>query len=389
MEKMNKKCSLEAHKEEEAILFCYNCKIYMCNKCEKHHSELFPNHNRNYNIKNIKDLFTGLCEEDSHQYELKYFCKTHNKLCCAECITKFKGKGHGQHTDCDVCSIQEIENEKKYQLKNNIKNLEDISINLFKSVDELKIILEKIEKNKEETKIKIQKVFTKLRNAINEREDKLLLEVDEKFKELLFDENFIKENEKLPEKIKKSIEKGKAVEENWNKEKLNILINDCLNIENNINYINHIKSNLNNLNSNQIEICFNQDESKLKQIIEIINNFGTIYNKNLSDILNGNDFMKINEWIGGNNSFQLKYSAKIDKCNTDIFHQKCDNLNKCVFICKVEKGDIIGGYISSIIQKKNAFSDDKNAFIFNLSKNIIKKNKKKYSIMTNLRLLIF
>ena len=39
--------------------------------------------------------------------------------------------------------------------------------------------------NKESVKLKIQKIFTKIRNSINEREDELLLEVDENFENLI------------------------------------------------------------------------------------------------------------------------------------------------------------------------------------------------------------
>ena len=45
--------------------------------------------------------------------------------------------------------------------------------------------------------------------------------------------------------------------------------------------------------------------------------------------------------IGGNNKFILKYSAKRDSCNTEIFHQKCDNISGSIIICKIEGGDII------------------------------------------------
>ena len=37
------KCSSEEHKEINAISFCPECKIYMCNKCEKYHSPFFKN----------------------------------------------------------------------------------------------------------------------------------------------------------------------------------------------------------------------------------------------------------------------------------------------------------------------------------------------------------
>ena len=64
--------------------------------------------------------------------------------------------------------------------------------------------------------IKIQKIFTKIRNKINEKEDKLLLEVSEKFGEIYFDENMVIKFENIPEIIKSSFEKGKKINEEWN-----------------------------------------------------------------------------------------------------------------------------------------------------------------------------
>ena len=82
----------------------------------------------------MNEIFTGICKEKNHPYELKYFCKTHNKLCCAECIIKIKVKSSGQHADCDVYAIEDIENEKKNKLKENIKCLEDLSITFENSI---------------------------------------------------------------------------------------------------------------------------------------------------------------------------------------------------------------------------------------------------------------
>ena len=151
MENKKNKCSLEEHKEIDAISFCVECKIYMCKKCEKLHSDLFKKRHQNIIIKdkNIDEIFTGICREYNHSDELIFFCKNHNKLCCAGCITKIKAKKNGQHKDCDVCLIEDIENEKKNKLKENIKTLEDLSNNLQKNFDELKLFFEKIEKNKE------------------------------------------------------------------------------------------------------------------------------------------------------------------------------------------------------------------------------------------------
>jgi len=69
----------------------------------------------------------------------------------------------------------------------------------------------------------IQKIFINLRNTLNEREDELLLEVDKLYNELFINENIMKESEKLPNKIKISLEKGKEIDNNWKNNKLNIL----------------------------------------------------------------------------------------------------------------------------------------------------------------------
>ena len=56
--------------------------------------------------------------------------------------------------------------------------------------------------------MKVSKIFTQIRNVINEREDKILLEIDNKFNDIYFKDEIIHKCENLPNKIKKSIEKG-------------------------------------------------------------------------------------------------------------------------------------------------------------------------------------
>jgi len=93
-------------------------------------------------------------------------------------LCKLKTKNYGQHKDCDIYIIEDIKEEKKNKLKENIKNLENLSNNINDSINKIKIIYEKINEKKEELKIKIQGIFTKIRNALNDREDELLLEVE-------------------------------------------------------------------------------------------------------------------------------------------------------------------------------------------------------------------
>ena len=257
MDNRNYKCSLTEHNEFNANIYCQKCNIYMCNKCEKHHLSIFPNHQPISLEKDISQIFTGLCKVEGHQIELDYYCKTHNELCCAKCIA-FKRKGNGQHNGCDICNYEDIINDKKQNLKKNIQILEELSNKIQSSIDELKTIVEKITNNKEDIKMNIQKVFTNLRNALNNREDELLKEVDNQFEKLFFNEEIFKKSEKLPNRIKLTLEKGKLIEKEWDQNnKLNSLVNDCINIEKDIKNVNEINDKIKECNSKNSEIKFN------------------------------------------------------------------------------------------------------------------------------------
>ena len=173
--KEKKKCSNQKHKESDAINYCFDCNLYLCNKCSYMHSEYLEIHKRCNLDKDLEGIFTFKCKEQNHKDELEFYCKYHNILVCAACISKIKGKGKGQHNNCDVCLIEEIEEEKKNNLKENITYLEEFSDKVQNSINESKKVFEKINNKKQELKLKIFTIFTKIRNTLNEREEQLLL----------------------------------------------------------------------------------------------------------------------------------------------------------------------------------------------------------------------
>ena len=71
------------------------------------------------------------------------------------------------------------------------------------------------------------KIFTEIRDQLNNREDELLLKIDKIYDELFFKEELINKSKNLPNKIKINIEKGKEININNNS---NFIINDCINI---------------------------------------------------------------------------------------------------------------------------------------------------------------
>ena len=278
MENNNKKkCSSNKHENIDATIYCQECQAYFCNKCENFHSELFQKHHQYKLDKDLEKIFTGLCKVENHTNKLEYFCKDHLQLCCVACISTIKGKGNGQHNNCNICFIEDIKEEKKYNSEKNIKYLENLSKNLENSINKIKNIFEKMNKNKEELKIKIQKIFTKLRSALNEREDQLLLEVDETYERTYFSEQLVKKSEKLTNDIKISLENGRRINKEWNENnKLSSILNDCLDIEMNIKDINIINENLEKVKIINTDIYFTTDNIDNCDIFKNIKNFGKI-----------------------------------------------------------------------------------------------------------------
>ena len=345
MENPKNQCSLPDNKNTNAISFCQKCNIYMCNKCQNLHTELFKIHQTVNLTKEIDDFFPGICKNENHLNNLDFYCKTHNQLCCAGCITIIKSKNFGQHSDCEIYNIEEIKEEKKAKLTENINNLENLSKSLDKSINDLKQMSEKINQNKENVKIKIQKIFTKIRNALDKREDQLLSEVDSQLEKLFFDEDFVRKSEKLPNNIKKSLDLGKQMNKEWNNDRLNAIIHNCINIENSINEINMISENIEKFNNmNDLEVKFSPpNEYQLNDILDTIKNFGKIYYNNFKY-----SFIKIgplNEYGENNNNNKksgISIKPKIDVPGLDIKIPKVEQLKIVEPIKQVIKPQIMG-----------------------------------------------
>ena len=380
MENNNKKCSITKHKEVNAISYCQECNKYMCNKCFNHHQELFEDHHI-YNLdKDINEIFINICKEQNHSNKLQYFCKDHNILCCANCIVQIEGKGNGQHKNCNICFIENIKEEKKNKLNENIKYLEDLSIKLEDSIKELKIMFEKINESKEKLKLKIQKIFTNIRTILNEREDEILLEVDDKFKDLYGNENIIKEGEKLPNKIKLSLEKGKLINNEWNdNNKLSSIINNCINIEDNIKNINIINENIKNYKiNNDIKIDFDLENEYFDNFIYTIKSFGILYASNDLDSLilkNKDDLNKFSNLLSKKikiKKMKLLYRASKDGLNLNNLRDKINNKSNLIFLFLIGNTRIFGSFISSKIEVQHqTYTKDENAFVFSLNNNKI------------------
>ena len=126
-------------------------------------------------------------------------------------------------------------------------------------------------------KFKIINIFTKIRNTLNEREDKLLKDIDNIYEKNYFNEDIIQKGEKLPKQIKLSLEKGKLIDKEWDNNNIYSYINDCINIENNIKILSSEKDNINKYkDKKRIKIEFIPKENSLNNFLGTLNSFGKI-----------------------------------------------------------------------------------------------------------------
>ena len=381
MEEQKKKCCVKEHKDIDAAYYCQECKIYICNKCFYYHQAFFQNHQIN-NIDNNIEIFIDKCKEKNHPNKLEFYCKNHNQLCCVLCISKIKAKDYGQHKDCEVCLIEDIREEKKNKLKDNIKYLEDLSKDLNYTIKELKLLFKKNEEKKEEIKLKIQKIFTQIRTALNEREDELLSEVDKKFVNLFGEEDIIKESEKLPNKIKTSLEKGKLLDNDWNdNNKLSFSLNNCIDIEDNIKKINIINNNIQKCKLNKdVNISFNIDDDYLNNYLKNIKTFGCLNDlSNIDSVIlkNKDDLTKFINLLSTKikiNNTKLLYRFSRDGLQFNNIKNKINNKSNLIFLFSTGDIRIFGSFIKAKVEiDNNEYIKDDNAFVFSLNNNRIYK----------------
>ena len=190
----------------------------------------------------------------------------------------------------------------------------------------------------------------------------------------------MKESEKLPNKLKISIEKGKEIDNNWGNNKLNSLINDCLNIENYIKEINKINETIKKINSLDFELSFIPKEDGINQLLEKIIKFGNIKDKS-NKIFESKielDEELINSWLN-NRKFntELLYRKTRDGSAPEDSHNKCDNKGITIVFIETTKGFKFGGYTELQWDKSGNSKKDNSTFLFSFN------NKQKYIARNN------
>ena len=104
------------------------------------------------------------------------------------------------------------------------------------------------------------------------------MKVESIYNEKYFKENLIELSEKLPYQTKISLGNGKELDKDWNNinRKLNSIINDCINIENNIKIIDKIRI----CNSQKINIeFFPYNDDEINETLKIFKKFGEVFDR--------------------------------------------------------------------------------------------------------------
>ena len=168
------------------------------------------------------------------------------------------------------------------------------------------------------------------------------------------------------------MEKGKLIDTQWKENKLNYLINVCLNIENNIKDINKINETIKKNNSLNISLNFYPNEEGINEILKKIKQFGIInengnyYNKFDSKIEFDENLVK--SWLNNRNFIsELLFRKTRDGSTPNDFHNKCNNKGITIVFIETTKGYKFGGY-TELQWDKSGYKKDNSAFIFSFNK---------------------
>lgn len=216
------------------------------------------------------DSFTGTCKIEGHSNNpLKFLCKTHNVLCCGLCICPKKLNNYGQHNGCEICSLEEEEEEMKSSISKSVKSLEHFSKKSDSSIRRLRELIKLINENKNKIKEEIKKTFESIRKELTKRENELVREVDQKYAEMFINDSYLSKMETLKSKIEPNMKKARITGKYWNKDNLAEMIFNCLAVENNIKSMESISSRLDKIKDEDVTfgLC---SKTLYNQLIDII-----------------------------------------------------------------------------------------------------------------------
>jgi hypothetical protein len=206
--------------------------------------------------------------------------------------------------------------------------------------------------------------------------------VDNKYNDIFCNEDIIKENGQLPNKIKLLLEKGKLINNEWNEDnKLTSIINDCINIEDNIKNINLINDNIKKCKLNKdINIQFNIENEYFDNYIKSTKSLGQIldiFNIDSLILKNKDDINKFYNLISNQikiNNIKLLYRSSRDGLKLNDLKNKINNKSNLIFLFLTGNTRIFGLFIKVKIEvKHNTYQKDENAFVFSLNNNKIYK----------------
>lgn len=163
---------------EEAIIFCPSCDKYYCKGCESFHKKAFSEH-ASFGLEDIKsegliEIFTKKCEIHT-EHPLYYLCLTHNTTCCSVCSHK-----GNKHDGCKLVPLDGIDKKELLdKIKAKCKTFEKETTNVRYQIDNRQSGFEKFDDEIEKISLKIHEKCEELKKIIEEKERKMLEELDE------------------------------------------------------------------------------------------------------------------------------------------------------------------------------------------------------------------
>ena len=115
---------------------------------------------------------TPLCDE--HKRILEYFCRTDDRLVCADCLVMPEHRGHDT-----VAARQILEEELENLRQNSFETAERMLLKVREAVDSVANMTHALKEKGEATKSRIQRHFQEIRDILEAREQDLLSTTDD------------------------------------------------------------------------------------------------------------------------------------------------------------------------------------------------------------------